>query len=121
MQNLAQLENARRDLQRYQALFKQDSIAKQQVDTQAALVRQYEGTVKSDQANVDNAKLQLDYARITAPISGRLGLRQVDRGTLVDEEWLLTLERKHFVELAQQEKTQARIAHMLKTGKPLRN
>lgn len=83
MQNLAQLENARRDLQRYQALFKQDSIAKQQVDTQAALVRQYEGTVQSDQANVDNAKLQLDYARITAPISGRLGLRQVDRGNLV--------------------------------------
>jgi len=83
MQNLAQLENARRDLQRYQALFKQDSIARQQVDTQAAMVRQYEGTVKSDQANVDNAKLQLDYARITAPISGRLGLRQVDRGNLV--------------------------------------
>ncbi len=83
MQNLAQLENARRDLQRYQALFKQDSIARQQVDTQAALVRQYEGTVKSDQANVDNAKLQLDYARITAPIGGRLGLRQVDRGNLV--------------------------------------
>lgn len=46
---------------------------------------------------------------------------EVDRGSLVDEEWLLTLERKHFVELAQQEKTQARIAHMLKTGKPLRN
>ena len=83
MQNLAQLENARRDLQRYQALYKQDSIAKQQVDTQAALVRQYEGTVKSDQANVDNAKLQLDYSRITAPISGRLGLRQVDKGNLV--------------------------------------
>ena len=83
MQNQAQLENARRDLQRYQALFKQDSIARQQVDTQAALVRQYEGAVKSDQANVDNAKLQLDYARITAPISGRLGLRQVDRGNLV--------------------------------------
>ena len=81
MQNLAQLENARRDLQRYQALYKQDSIAKQQVDTQAALVRQYEGTVKSDQANVDN-KLQLDYSRITAPISGRLGLRQVE-GNLV--------------------------------------
>ncbi|SEJ54849.1 MdtA/MuxA family multidrug efflux RND transporter periplasmic adaptor subunit [Achromobacter sp. NFACC18-2] len=83
MQNLAQLENAKRDLQRYQALYKQDSIARQQVDTQAALVRQYEGAVKSDQANVDNAKLQLDYARITAPISGRLGLRQVDRGNLV--------------------------------------
>ena len=46
---------------------------------------------------------------------------EVDRGAVVDEEWLLKLERKHFVELAQQEKTQARIAHMLKTGKPLRN
>ena len=46
---------------------------------------------------------------------------EVDRGSLVDEEWLLKLERTHFVELAQQEKTQARIAHMLKTGKPLRN
>lgn len=46
---------------------------------------------------------------------------EVDRGAVVDEEWLLTLERRHFVELAQQEKTQARIAHMLKTGKPLRN
>ncbi|ARP91954.1 multidrug transporter subunit MdtA [Bordetella genomosp. 9] len=82
-QNLAQLENARRDLARYQALYKQDSIAKQQVDTQAALVRQYEGTLKSDQAAVDNARLQLTFARITAPISGRLGLRQVDPGNLV--------------------------------------
>ena len=61
----------------------------QQVDTQAALVRQYEGTVKSDQANVDNAKLQLDYSRITAPISGRLGLRQVDRqpGVQFRHQW----------------------------------
>jgi len=82
-QNVAQLDNARRDLQRYQTLFKQDSIARQQVDTQLALVRQYEGTLKSDQAAVSSAKLQLDYARITAPISGRLGLRQVDVGNLV--------------------------------------
>jgi multidrug efflux system membrane fusion protein len=82
-QNLAQLENARRDLARYQTLYKQDSIAKQQVDTQAALVRQYEGTLKTDQANVDNARLQLSFARITAPIDGRLGLRQVDPGNLV--------------------------------------
>ncbi len=82
-QNLAQLDNARRDLARYQALFKQDSIAKQQVDTQAALVRQYEGTSKTDQANVDSARLQLTYARITAPLTGRLGLRQVDQGNLV--------------------------------------
>jgi multidrug efflux system membrane fusion protein len=82
-ENLAQLENARRDLARYQALYKQDSIARQQVDTQAALVRQFEGTIKTDQANVDNARLQLTFARITAPIDGRLGLRQVDPGNLV--------------------------------------
>ena len=79
----ALLANARIDLERYRTLFKQDSIAKQQVDTQAALVLQYEGTVRSDQAMVDNARLQLSYARITAPISGRLGLRQVDPGNIV--------------------------------------
>ena len=79
----ALLANARIDLERYQTLFKQDSIARQQVDTQAALVRQYEGAVRTDQAMVDNARLQLTYARITAPISGRLGLRQVDPGNIV--------------------------------------
>ena len=66
----ALLENAQLDLERYRTLFEQDSIAKQQVDTQAALVRQYEGAVKVDQAQIDNARLQLTYARITAPISG---------------------------------------------------
>jgi multidrug efflux system membrane fusion protein len=79
----ALLDNARIDLERYRTLFEQDSIAKQQVDTQAALVRQYEGTVRTDQAQVDNARLQLTYARITAPLSGRLGLRQVDAGNIV--------------------------------------
>lgn len=82
-QNQALLANARRDLQRYQTLFKQDSIARQQLDTQAALVRQYEGTQKIDQAAVDDAQLQLGYTRITAPIGGRLGLRKVDPGNLV--------------------------------------
>ncbi|WP_459616816.1 MdtA/MuxA family multidrug efflux RND transporter periplasmic adaptor subunit [Bordetella sp. 2513F-2] len=82
-QNRAQLENARRDLQRYQVLHKQDSIARQTLDTQAALVRQYEGTVRTNQAAVDDAKLQLSYTRITAPIAGRLGLRQVDQGNLI--------------------------------------
>ncbi|HEY9461034.1 MAG TPA: MdtA/MuxA family multidrug efflux RND transporter periplasmic adaptor subunit [Paralcaligenes sp.] len=82
-QNQAQLQNARRDLQRYQLLFKQNSIAKQQVDAQAALVQQLQGTEKSDQAAVDSAKLQLDFTRITAPISGRLGLRMVDQGNLI--------------------------------------
>jgi multidrug efflux system membrane fusion protein len=71
------------DLERYRTLFQQDSIASQQVDTQAALVRQYEGAVRTDQAMVDNGRLQLSYARITAPISGRLGLRQTDPGNIV--------------------------------------
>ncbi|MFL6565584.1 MAG: MdtA/MuxA family multidrug efflux RND transporter periplasmic adaptor subunit [Burkholderiales bacterium] len=79
----ALLANARIDLERYRTLFQQDSIAKQQVDTQAALVQQYEGTVRTDRAVADNARLQLSYARITAPISGRLGLRQVDAGNIV--------------------------------------
>jgi multidrug efflux system membrane fusion protein len=79
----AQLNNARLDLERYQKLMTQDSIAQQQVDQQAALVRQLEGTVKVSQAQVDNAKLQLSYAAISAPIGGRLGLRQVDAGNMV--------------------------------------
>lgn len=79
----ALLENARLDLERYQTLFKQDSIAKQQVDTQFALVRQYEGTVKVNQSQIDNARLQLTYSRITAPVGGRAGLRQVDPGNIV--------------------------------------
>jgi len=79
----ALLANARIDLERYRTLYAQDSIAKQQVDTQEALVRQYEGTVKIDQGQIDNARLQLTYSRITAPITGRLGLRLVDPGNIV--------------------------------------
>jgi len=79
----ALLKNARLDVERYAQLFQQDSIARQQLDTQRALVSQYEGTVKADQGAIDNAKLQLVYARVTAPISGRLGLRQVDAGNVV--------------------------------------
>ncbi len=79
----AQLENARVDLKRYETLFRQDSIARQQVDTQAALVRQYEGLIRVNQSQVDNARLQLSFARVTAPISGRVGLRQVDAGNMV--------------------------------------
>jgi len=79
----ALLKNARIDAERYRVLFEQDSVAKQQLDTQQSLVRQYEGTVKVDQAAIDNARLQLVYSRITAPISGRLGLRQVDPGNMV--------------------------------------
>lgn len=79
----ALLRNAQLDLERYRTLFEQDSIARQQLDTQAALVRQYEGAVKAGQGQIDNARLQLTYSRITAPISGRIGLRQVDAGNIV--------------------------------------
>lgn len=79
----ALLKNAQIDLQRYKTLVSQDSMAKQQLDTQASLVRQLEGTVKVDQGQIDNAKLQLVYSRITAPISGRIGLRLVDAGNIV--------------------------------------
>lgn len=79
----ALLTNARLDLTRYRSLLELDSISQQQVDTQAALVRQYEGTVLSDEAQVSNARLQLTYTRVNAPISGRIGLRQVDAGNLI--------------------------------------
>lgn len=90
----AQLLNAQLDLQRYQDLLKKDAIARQQVETQAALVAQLQGTVQADQANVDAAKLQLSYTRVTAPISGRLGLKQAELGSLVragDANGLVTI------------------------------
>jgi multidrug efflux system membrane fusion protein len=79
----ALLQNARVDLERYKDLWAKDSIAKQQLDTQDALVRQYEGTVENDRGTVESAKLQLTYARVTAPAGGRIGLRQVDPGNQV--------------------------------------
>jgi multidrug efflux system membrane fusion protein len=79
----ALLKNAQLDLERYRVLWKQDSIPRQQLDTQEALVRQYEGAVKSDQGQIENARLQLVYSRITSPISGRVGLRLVDPGNIV--------------------------------------
>lgn len=89
-----QLNNARLDLERYRTLWKQDSIPHQQLDTQEALVRQYEGAVKVDQGQIDSARLNLTYSRITAPISGRIGLRLVDPGNMVhaaDTGGLLTI------------------------------
>ena len=79
----ALLNNAQADLERYKVLFAQDSVPKQQLDTQQSLVRQYEAAIKSDQAQVDNAKLQLIYCRITAPSGGRVGFRLVDAGNMV--------------------------------------
>ena len=79
----AQMKNAQLDLERYRDLYKQNFIPKQQLDTQEALVRQYEGIVKADQGQIDNAKLQLTYSSIAAPINGRVGLRLVDAGNIV--------------------------------------
>jgi len=79
----ALLKNAQLDLQRFRALWEKAAIAKQQLDTQENLVHQYEGAVKADQGQIDNAKLQLVYCHITAPISGRVGLRLVDPGNIV--------------------------------------
>jgi multidrug efflux system membrane fusion protein len=83
LRDQALLKNAETDLARYRTLMKQDSIARQQVDTQAALVSQYRGTVAADEAQVGTAKLNIAYCHITAPIGGRVGLRQVDRGNYV--------------------------------------
>ena len=81
--DLAQQKNAQLDYDRYQGLVKDGVIAQQQFDTQKALVNQLEGTVQTDQAAIDNAKLQLVYTRITSPVSGRIGLRLVDIGNMV--------------------------------------
>ncbi|MFT4265754.1 MAG: efflux RND transporter periplasmic adaptor subunit, partial [Xenophilus sp.] len=79
----AQLEAARVMLARYRTLLGQDSIARQDVDTQAALVKQLEGTVTADRASEGAAKVNLDFTRITAPVAGRIGLRTVDPGNTV--------------------------------------
>ena len=79
----ALLRNAESDLVRYKLLLSQDSIADQQVTTQASLVQQYKGAIKIDQGQIANAKLQLTYSRVIAPISGRIGLRLVDQGNMI--------------------------------------
>jgi multidrug efflux system membrane fusion protein len=79
----AQLENAKLTLERYRTLLGQDSIARQDVDTQAALVKQLEGTVMTDRAAEGTARLNLGYTKVIAPITGRVGLRVVDIGNLV--------------------------------------
>lgn len=90
----AQLKNAEDDLRLYERLIEQKSIAKQQFDKQQALVEQLRGTLKNHTGQLDDARLQLSYTRITAPITGRLGLRRVDVGNLVktgDSDGLVTI------------------------------
>jgi multidrug efflux system membrane fusion protein len=79
----AQRKDAEVNNERFRLLFKEGVIPQQQLDTQAALVGQFDGAIRSDQGQIDNAKLQLTYCRITAPISGRIGLRLVDAGNIV--------------------------------------
>lgn len=79
----ALLQNSKLDLQRYQQLWKEDSIAKQTLDTQAATVQQNEGIVKIDQGLIESTEVNLAYCRITSPIDGRVGLRLVDPGNYV--------------------------------------
>ncbi|MCL7714379.1 MdtA/MuxA family multidrug efflux RND transporter periplasmic adaptor subunit [Stenotrophomonas mori] len=93
-QNLAELENAERQLQRYRELQKQNYVSGQELSDQQSKVRQLQGRRLSDQASVDEARLQLQYTRITAPVSGRVGLRRLDVGNLVragDADGLVTL------------------------------
>jgi len=94
----ALLANAQLDLKRYRDLLSQNAIPKQQLDTQSALVHQYEGAVKTDQGAVQSARLQIIYSHITSPIDGRVGLRLVDPGNMVhanDTNGLLVITQLH--------------------------
>lgn len=120
----AQLRNAQLDMERYKDLLAKDSIAKQQVDTQDALVKQLQGTVQTDQAQVDSAKLQLSYTKVVAPISGRLGLKQVDLGSIVhasDVTGLVTITQTQPIALvfAVPEASLAQINRKLKGKDPV--
>ena len=120
-QNLAQLQNAETELKRYQLLFKQDSIAKQQVEQQLALVNQLKGQIQANKAQVDAAKLQLSYTKIYAPIEGRVGFRQKDAGNLIqanESAGLVSITQVHpiFVQFAVAENHLVNLRQSLKNG-----
>ncbi|HGK4674658.1 TPA: MdtA/MuxA family multidrug efflux RND transporter periplasmic adaptor subunit [Kluyvera georgiana] len=98
----ATLANARRDLARYQQLAKTNLVSRQELDTQQSLVSETEGTIKADEAAVASAQLQLDWSRITAPIDGRVGLKQVDIGNQIssgDTTGIVVLTQTHPIDL----------------------
>lgn len=102
MQHAAQLDNARRDLARYEQLARQNSVARQQLDAARAQVGELQGQAKIDQAAVEEARLQLGYTRIQAPVAGRLGLRKVDVGNMVhasDAEGLVVLTQSRPIDV----------------------
>ncbi len=124
LRDTAILDNARLDLKRYDSLIRQDVIAEQQVDSQRTLVRQYEGIVASDKAAVDSARLQITYCRITSPISGQVGLRQVDPGNMVrasDQTGLVTINQvvPIGVVFTLPEDQLPRVQARMRTGQPL--
>lgn len=119
----ALLKNALIDLDRYKILLGRDAIARQQVDTQEALVQQLQGTLQVDTAAVDNARLQLAYTKVVAPISGKLGLKQADLGNIVrqsDANGIVTITQTQpaGVVLAVPEALLPRIRNRLKAGAP---
>jgi multidrug efflux system membrane fusion protein len=98
----ATLANARRDLARYQQLVKSNLVSRQELDTQQSLVSETEGTIKADEAAVASAQLQLNWSRITAPIDGRVGLKQVDIGNQIsssDTTGIVVLTQTHPIDL----------------------
>ena len=98
----ATLANARRDLARYQQLVKTNLVSRQELDTQQSLVRETQGTIKADEAAVASAQLQLDWSRITAPIDGRVGLKQVDIGNQIssgDTTGIVVITQTHPIDL----------------------
>ncbi|HFR0332814.1 TPA: MdtA/MuxA family multidrug efflux RND transporter periplasmic adaptor subunit [Klebsiella pneumoniae] len=98
----ATLANARRDLARYQQLVKTNLVSRQELDTQQSLVVESAGTVKADEAAVASAQLQLDWTRITAPIDGRVGLKQVDIGNQIssgDTTGIVVLTQTHPIDV----------------------
>ncbi|MEG0030802.1 efflux RND transporter periplasmic adaptor subunit [Acinetobacter sp.] len=120
-QNLAQLRNAETELARYQLLFKQDSIAKQQVEQQLALVNQLKGQIQANRAQVDAAKLQLSYTKIYSPINGRVGFQQKDAGNLIqanDTTGLVSITQIHpiYVQFSVAEHDLAHLRNNMKQG-----
>ncbi len=122
--NQATLKNAELDLARYKDLLAKDSIAKQQVDTQESLVNQLKATLRTDESQVENARLLLSYTKITAPISGRLGLKQADLGNVIragDASGLVTITQTQPISVvfAVPESNLPLIARKLKGAEPL--
>ena len=120
----ATLANARRDLARYQQLVKTNLVSRQELDTQQSLVVESAGTVKADEAAVASAQLQLDWTRITAPIDGRVGLKQVDIGNQIssgDTTGIVVLTQTHPIDVVftLPESDIATVVQAQKAGKPL--